>query len=403
MTETSDMARPNPPAHTEASVPATVSDPAPERGRSMLKAAVQLLGFGIGIAMLIWCVRTVLSDDNRAQLEKLAQAKAWQILLLLGIAASSVVLNGVIFWAVLRPVRRLRVSDTVAVNGIGTFLGYLPFKISVIVRWLIHNRRDGVPSLMIGTWFLVVVGLMGVTVAPLGLALIKPSWAGAWWWVVVLLGVAASHFVAMHLARWVRGDAGLRRLHALRVPERWTQRAWFGRLHSGAEMAGDAHAVAISAAARVLDISGFALRFWIAATILGVPLTGEDAVLIGLAYFVIGVVSPFGTVGTREAGALAMAVGAGVAAANEHRDGLLTAILLVSATDAISSIVGAGFGMAWLRADRLLLGKLGSRRGAEGPGFATILTDADEPSGTTDDATDDTDEDRAGPDQPDGR
>ncbi len=323
-----------------------------------MRIAVQLLGFGIGIALLVWCVRVVMSDENKAALEKVQQAGAGQILALLGLAAASIFLNGFIFWSAIRPLHRLRLSDTVAVNALATFLSYLPFKISVLTRWLIHNRRDGVHTLTIGAWFIVVAVLTVVTIAPMWLAFARPEGAGRWWWFVIACAIAAAHAVAWQTARLVRGPRGLERMKRLGLPDPIAGREWFQRLHGGASMGGDTHAVWSTTIARILDILGFGLRFWIAARILGVPLTGEEAVLIGMAFFVVGVVSPFGTVGTREAGALGMAVGAGLASAETQRDALLTGILLVSVTEAAVGLVGAGIALAWLRADKLLLRRL---------------------------------------------
>ena len=59
------------------------------------------------------------------------------------------------------PVQRLRTLDVVAVNAIATLLNYLPFKLSVISRIVIHNRRDGVPLGKIVGW-LAAVGVGGV-------------------------------------------------------------------------------------------------------------------------------------------------------------------------------------------------------------------------------------------------
>lgn len=356
--------------------------------RGLVRNAVQLFGFGVGVVLLIWCVRKVLSEENRAALEQLREASAWEILLLLAVAASSVILNGTIFWVVIRPLHNIRLTDMIAVNGIGTFLSYLPFKVSVIARWIIHSRRDGVPTLTIGTWFLVVVGLTFVTIAPLGLALVRPDGAGWWWWLVILIAVAAAHAAAWQMARWLQGERGMARLRALRVPERILSHDWFHRLHDGAAMAGDPTCAWVSGLARVLDVAGFTLRIGVAASILGVHLSVEDTALIGLTYFLTGVVSPFGTVGTREAGALAMAMGVGVTAAETQESALITAILLVTVTDALVSLIGAGFGLAWLRADRLLPGR-GRPGGLEGA--------APEPGSTI------AREDRPGADQPDDR
>lgn len=352
--------------------------------KGTIRAAVQLLGFGIGVALLIWCVRIVMSDDNRAALEKLREATAGQVLSLLSIAAASIILNGYIFWATIRPLKKIRLSDTIAVNALATFLSYLPFKISVITRWVIHNRRDRIHTLTIGTWFLVVAVLTVVTVAPMYLAFARPYAAGWWWWLVVAGAIALAHLIAWQAARFVRGERGMARMRRVGLPESIARREWFQRLHAGASMGGDLHAVVGTTIARVLDIASFGLRFWIAARILDVPLSPEEALLIGLAYFVIGVISPFGTVGTREGAAIGMAVAAGVVTADTEQDALLTGILLVSVSEAATGLIGAGFALAWLRADKLLMGRLG--RG-----------DPDEPKPTI------AREDRPGSDQPDRR
>jgi len=366
--------------------------------RSLLRNAFQLAGFGIGMALLVWCVRIVLSEENRSTLERLRDASAWEILLLLSVAASSIILNAVIFWATIRPLHTIRLSDMIATNGVCTFLSYLPFKVSVIARWIIHGRRDGVPTLTIGTWFLVVVGLMVVTIVPMGLAFVRPEGAGWWWWAAILGAIALAHWVAMAAARWVRGERGLDRMRAMRVPRAMLEHELFRRLHDGADMAGDGHAAWISAGARVLDVGGFTLRIGVAASILGVGLTVEETLLIGLAYFVTGVVSPFGTVGTREASALVFAHSAGVSAAEAQEAALITAVLLVTVTDAMTSFLGAGFGLAWLRADRLLLGR---------NALADPPPPRDRPPGNPpnrdDGAPTISGEDRAGPNQPHSR
>lgn len=340
-----------------------------KRARGTVRAVVQVVGFGLCVGVLIWCLKIVLSEDNREALERLRNASPWQVFLLMALASGSIALNGLIFWATIRPVKRLRLPDLIATNAIATFLSYLPFKVSVIARWTIHNRRDGVPMLAIGTWFLVVIGLMLVTIAPMGLALVRPEGAGGWWWLVVLLGVAVAHTLAMYAARFVRGERGLARLRRLGLPESIAGRESFRHLHDGADMAGDRTTTLVAAAARLADVAGFGLRFWIAAHIVGIDLGVQDALLIGLAYFVMGVVSPFGTAGTREVAAIGAAAAAGVAAAGSQREALLTAILVVSASEAATSFLGAGFGMAWLRADRLLLRRPGPNgAGANGTG-----------------------------------
>ncbi len=330
----------------------------PAGSRGAIRTAVQLLGFGAGVALFVWCVRVVMSEENRAALENLKDARPWEIGALLAMGATSLVINGGIFRATLRPVRPLPVGDVVATNALATFLGYLPFKIGMFTRWVIHVRRDGVPVLMVGSWFVVVLGMMVLTVAPMGLVFLRPArWEGMrfLWWLPVVLGVVAAHALGWWAARFIQGERGVGRLRRVWVPERWLGSEWFAALHAGADMAADLRAVVVTTVLRVLDVVTFGLRFWVAAGVVGVAITPTEAVIIGLAYFVAGVVSPFGTVGLREAGALGMAAVAGVIQADAETEPLLTAILLVSVTEAVTSLVGAGVGAAWLRTDRLLV------------------------------------------------
>jgi hypothetical protein len=328
------------------------------RPRRYLRPIIQAAGFAACILLLAWCVRIVMSEDNREALENLKNAGPGQIIALLALAALGIVLNGLIFWCTIRPVRPIRAADVIATNALATFLSYLPFKISILTRILIHNRRDGVPTLTIGAWFAVVAGLMLLTIAPLGLIFVRPEGWGIGWWPVVLAAIIASNALGLFAARLLRGPTGLQRLRSIGIPESITASTWFGRLHAGADMAADPRAVLIAAAARIADMFAFGLRFWIAAQVIGVPISPSEAVIIGLAYFVAGVISPFGSVGAREAGAIGMAALAGVLAAQSHRDPLITAILLVTVTDAVTSLGGAGFAVAWLRADRLLLRRI---------------------------------------------
>ena len=82
--------------------------PSPPLWKRLLRATFQIGGFLIGIALLVWCVRRGLSPENRGQLALLRSASPGLVASLLGLTVVSIALNGLIFWAVLRPVRRLR-------------------------------------------------------------------------------------------------------------------------------------------------------------------------------------------------------------------------------------------------------------------------------------------------------
>jgi hypothetical protein len=181
------------------------------------------------------------------------------------------------------------------------------------------------------------------------LAFARPDDAGWWWWLVVAAANAAAPQHAGQAPPLVRGERRMARMRRFGLPEPVARKEWFRRLHAGASMSADPHAIIGTTLARVLDIASFGLRFWIAAKILGVHLTGEEALLIGLAYLVVGVISPFGTVGTREGAAIAMAVAAGVVTAETEQDALLTGILLVSVSEAATGLIGAGVALPWRR------------------------------------------------------
>ena len=69
--------------------------------------------------------------------------------------------------------------------------------------------------------------------------------------------------------------------------------------------------------------------------------------IAGSAFFLIGVVAPTGQLGAREAGTT------GIMAAL-HSEGLVVAVLMVSAVEAAVVLLAAMAGGAYLRLDRLL-------------------------------------------------
>lgn len=328
-------------------------------GRRVIGITVQVLGFGIGIVLLGWAVRVAMREENRAQLAKLSEASAGELMLLLSLAALSVGFNGIIFWVVINPIHRLRPTDVIATNAIATFMAYLPFKLSVVTRFVVHNRRDKVPVLTIGAWILAEAILMAAALGPLALASFWLKEVNALWWLVSLTGVLACTVVGSALARQLAGDVGLARLSRVGLGERITSTEGFSRVHSGFEMLGNLRATLIANAFRLIDIFGFALRFYVAARVLEMPISGQDAMLLGATYFLIGASSPTGMLGTREAGTIAIAglVGISSTALSETDSGqipIAATVLFVTAVEAVVNLGCAGFGIAWLKARKPL-------------------------------------------------
>ncbi|VAX41234.1 hypothetical protein MNBD_PLANCTO03-956, partial [hydrothermal vent metagenome] len=171
--------------------PTPSTPPLPTRSTTgrVLRLLFQGAGFVIGLALLGWCVRVALSPENREQLAKLSEASLGQVAALLGLSATTLLLNGVFFWITLRPVKRVPLVDHVAINALCTFLAFLPFKIGALTRVAINNRRDGVPILTIGAWYGCMFAVMLAAYLP---AMGASMWRGGvdgLWWVACLGGV----------------------------------------------------------------------------------------------------------------------------------------------------------------------------------------------------------------------
>jgi len=321
--------------------------------RNPLMIVIQIVGFAASIALLGWAVKTAMSPGNREQLSKLSEATPSELLILMTLAAISVGFNGIIFWVVINPVQRLRTTDVIATNAIATFLAYLPFKLSVISRFVIHNRRDQVPVMTIGAWLLAEAILMMAVFVPVGLI---SWWQGGItpiWWITTLVSIVLCTLIGSWFAGKLGGQQSIDWLAKL-TGKKFAQSDSFTRLHSVFEMLSNSKATLIGNGFRLLDIFAFALRFYIAARVLDLPISSADSLLLGATYFMIGAVSPFGMLGTREAGTIAVAslVGISSAAITKDESGtvpIAATVLFVTAVEALVNLGCAGFGIAWLR------------------------------------------------------
>lgn len=335
----------------------TQAAPPTSPNRRVLRAAVQVLGFAIGLALLWWVVKGVFAPENRAQLDRLREAPAASVAALLGLGLATLVINGAIFHAALWPVKRLRTLDIHSVNAIAALLALLPFKLSMVFRVLVHNRRDRVPLLTIAAWFAAIAGCMAVSVLPpLAASLWRGTLDAAWWGVAVggvLFGTIAMIIVAKKLSDGP-GWAWLERLiKSLPLPtairgsrDDDANPGMRPRVHEGLRMLAHGRAVSACVALRMLDAAVHTARFLVAASILGVDLPASKAVIAGTAFFLIGAAAPTGQLGAREAGT------AGILGTLLHGIDLSQfklVVLLVSATEATVLLVAAMAGAAWLR------------------------------------------------------
>jgi hypothetical protein len=332
----------------------------PSEQRRAVRLALQAVVFILGLAAMGWAISMAL--QNREQLANLSGASAGEIAALLALSLATQTINGLIFWLTLRPARRLAPGDVLATNAVATALAYLPFKIGAIARVLIHNRRDRVPLVQIGAWFVAVAATMILAFAPpvlaaLWLKRIDTAWAAA-----TLAGEAAVAAALLAVSYRLKGEQGIDRLVRictmlrLKPGLRLLRSRLWSHLHSAFDMLAHPVTTSASIALRLADALVQGLRFMVAAQILGVEAGFAASLVISLAYFVVGVVSPV-MVGAREMGALGIAalmLPGAVALSDGASSPYATVPLFVTATEAVVFLAVGTLGMLYLRPDRLL-------------------------------------------------
>lgn len=336
-----------------------MTDSPAQPARSYFKIIIQLVGFGLGLAMLGWCAREALKPENREQLEKLGSAGVVPVALLFGCSLATLLLNGLIFWVVLLPEKRLKLSDMIATNAFATMLAYLPFKISVLARVALHNRRDGVPVFMIASWFGAIGVLILASLGPVSVASLWRKGVDGVWWAASAGGVVACVVGLLVLAGVFAGPRGLGRVHRITdrakiaLLDRFVRTEAFANLHAVFGMLAHPPAVIASTVLRLTDVGVLTARFMVAGSILGIGLEWEQAVLFASTFFMIGMLSPFGMLGTREAGSLGVA---GLLGFSDAGESLAVVVLVVSATESLAYLLAGVAGGVWVRPDRLLRG-----------------------------------------------
>lgn len=299
--------------------------------RPLLRGAVQLAGFLVGVGLLAWAVAIALQEKNRASLEAVVSSEPGTVAWLLTVSASSVAVNGLMFWVVLRPLKRLNALDAVLTNAIAVFLSALPFKINLIVRVMIHHRRDGVAFKDIVSWLAAMTALALSVLVPVGLA---GWWRGtidAAWWAAALGGAALCAGVGVGL-----GFAALR----------WRV---LSLLSLGADrIVRHVPTVAGHTVLRLGDVGLLCLRFMAAAHAAHIDLPPERTVLLATTYFLLSVFAPAGALGFREIGV----AGVGVATGGDSSQVALVT-LIVTAAEFLASGAMSVPAFFRLRPDRL--------------------------------------------------
>lgn len=326
-------------------------------GRRRFKLVLQLVGFFAGMALLAWCVGVALRPEYRDKIDALLAAPWYMVGLLFALSFVSLLFNGLMFWTTLWPVRRLPFWDVQSVNALAAFLSYLPFKLSIVARFVVHNRRDGVPLLTIGAWMAGVAVVLLATLMPMVLATMWRQQVDHLFVLTLSGGLVLVYLALLVTARWLAGARGLARLHALTDPlrlsplDRAMRAGWFAKLHGGLDMLAHPVALGVSMSARLADLLIQAARFSVAGACLGADVPFDLAILAASTFYLIGVLSPSGSLGARESGTTGIA--ALLAVPGLEGSAFTPVALAVSASEVLVNALAAMSGLVWLRAWRL--------------------------------------------------
>ncbi len=325
------------PATPTSGSPDSESDPlsagteAP-RGWSRGRIAAQCIGALISLTLFGWALSLAFSETNQSSWDAMRNADGRIVAALIGLSFLSLVLNGLMFWVTLLPLRRLQPVEVIGVNAIATFLSILPFKVGLATRVLIHHRRDGVRFRFIIAWVAAMGALALATLLPLAAAGLWRKDLDALWWLTAIGGVILCNVLGIVLGRYS------------------TRNLWLARLSMGAhQIVRDVGVVSEHLVLRLVDIAILAGRFIAAATIAGVILPADQAVLVATTYFLLSVLAPAGTLGFREAGVAALGLTQGL-----DERALALVALIVSMAEILAAALLALPAAIVLRPDRLL-------------------------------------------------
>lgn len=317
---------------------------------SPLRTALQVVGFVLGIGALAACVYIVATNAQyREQLKRLIDTPPATLAAIFGLSTATLFTTAMVFRATLRPIKRIPVGDAVAINALCTLLGNLPFKLSLIVRVLIHTKQHQIPLATVLSWIAGTAVIILVSLGPAIAATLILRRVDVLWWAITLSGTVVLAIAAVITSRWLAPPETWARLTSM-LPgpiARFCQRPFVIKLHHGLRTLAEPRAVAEALLWRGIDLSCQVLRFWLVAQALGVEMTWAQCLIAGVTYFILQGASPAGALGAREGGtAVVLSQLAGADA--------LAVVLAVTAVESVTNLVFGLAGAAYLRVDRLL-------------------------------------------------
>ena len=292
----------------------------------------QLVGFALGAALLIWCIKLAIGGGDWS---KLRDANVGLIGVLLGCTCVSLFINGSTFWLTAQPLARVPFWDLQRLNLACNLLNYAPIRAGAIARVAYHMRVDRVHPLQIAAWFGSIFYIMALVIAAcLVVTIIRPSIDLVW--AMIVVGVVVGGGVVTRLI---------------------VSHRLFAKYGQGVDRILRSHRVLWGAIVlRILDLSAFLGRMWAAAAILDLQIPTHHLVVLAVVAFAARLI-PLGRVGFAEAAVTALAArlatagvdGASIQAVLNESGPWAQLALVESAGEALILIPGGGITLVWLR------------------------------------------------------
>lgn len=149
----------------------------------------QIVGFLVGIGLLVACVWFAFRDPAENPWDKLRQAPTALVAGLIACSAVSLFLNGTTFWLVMRPVQDLGFWNLQQINAAANALNYGPLRPGLILRLVYHVRVDRLDLIQIGAWFASIAVVLLLVAGVLFASMIVRPEMDAWWAGLVVGGL----------------------------------------------------------------------------------------------------------------------------------------------------------------------------------------------------------------------
>jgi hypothetical protein len=257
--------------------------PAPRRRKSRDRL-FQAVGFLAGLALLWWCIDRAFTGEGAAETwSRIRSAPGWALWGLGLTSLGSLLVNAVMFWSLVQPVRRIGLGEMTGVNLVASMLNYLPIplRLGMIARIAYHVRVNRMGARAVAAFFSAVILVTLLVGGGLAVAVAIFPVAGAGLATLVgLATLAAGVLLIGTIARW-------------KFLVRYTQDV--------ERVLADRKALAGGLAMRTADAILWSARMACAVAVLGMPLSPGESAILGLVA-VAASMNPLGRFGFREAG-----------------------------------------------------------------------------------------------------